>query len=88
MTWTAGGESREQTFTVTMADDEPIRLLSVSPSRPGFDIRLETVSEGAEYRVHVKPASCEDPALGVFRFHTDCKFQRLASPIAFGHVRK
>lgn len=88
VTWTAGSDAGEKTFAVKMSGGEPIRLLEVSSSRPGFDVRLETVTEGEEYRVHVKPESGDEPALGVFRFKTDCKYPRLASPIAFGHVRK
>jgi hypothetical protein len=86
--WTVGEARAERTFTVTMNGDGPIRLLAVEPSRPGFTVRLETVKEGAEYRVHVTPSDLAEPALGVFRFKTDCKYPRFANPIAFGHVKK
>jgi hypothetical protein len=87
--WTVGEARAERTFTVTMnGGDGPIRLLAVEPSRPGFTVRLETVKEGAEYRVHVTPSDLAEPALGVFRFKTDCKYPRFANPIAFGHVKK
>ena len=86
--WTIGEAKDEKTFTVTMNDEEPIRLLAVEPSLPGFAIRLETIKEGAEYRVHIQPETADTPTLGVFRFKTDCKFPRFASPVAFGHVRK
>ncbi len=88
LVWTAGGEKTELTFKVTMDQEESIRLLAVEPSRPGFEIRLETIKEGQEYRVHVKPGSSETPTLGVFRLKTDCKYPRFASPVAFGHIRK
>jgi hypothetical protein len=86
--WTVGDKESERTFKVTMNGDGPIRLLAVEPSRPGFTVRLETVKEGVEYRVHVTPADLAEPALGVFRFKTDCKYPRFANPIAFGHVKK
>jgi hypothetical protein len=88
LAWSAGGEAREQTFTVAMKWEKPIRLREVTSSQPGFDIRMETVAEGSEYRVHVKPADTGKPLLGIFHFQTDCEFEKLAKPIAFGHVRK
>lgn len=87
LAWTAG-EATAQTFAVTMHGDEPIRLQEVESSRPGFDIRIETLKEGVEYRVHVTPQETSGPTLGVFRFKTDCKHPRFATPAAFGHVKK
>jgi len=86
--WIGGQTQTERTFTVTMNDAEPIRLLGVESSRPGFDIRTETVKEGVEYRVHITPQAATGPTLGVFRFKTDCKHPRFATPIAFAHVKK
>jgi len=88
VTWIGGGATEEKTYTVTMKGDEPIRLLEVDCSRPGFDVRMETVKDGAEYRVHVTPKEGTGPALGVFRFTTDCKHPRFAIPIAFGVVKE
>ena len=84
-----GGEVQaDRTFTVTMNDTAPILLLGVESCRPGFDIRRETVKEGVESRVHVTPQDDTGPTLGVFRFKTDCKHPRFATPIAFAHVKK
>jgi len=88
LAWTAGGEAKEQTFSVSMNWEKPIRLREVTSSQPGFEIRMETVTEGGEYHVHVKPADTSKPLLGIFHFQTDCEFEKLAKPIAFGHVRK
>jgi hypothetical protein len=87
LTWSSG-DSAAKTFTVTMNGEEPIRLQEVECSRPGFDIRMETIKEGAEYKVHVTPQDSANPSLGVFRFKTDCKHPRFANPAAFGHVKK
>ena len=88
LAWTAGGEAEEKSFTVSMNWEKPIRLLDVSSSRPGFDVRMETITEGREYRVHLKPADTSAPMLGIFHFQTDCEFEKFAKPIAFAHVRK
>ena len=88
LAWTAGGEAKEQTFVVTMNWEKPIRVMEVTSSQPGFEIRVETVIEGAEYRVYVKPVDVAVPMLGIFHFRTDCEFEKFARPIAFGHVRK
>jgi len=88
LAWTAGGEAKEQTFTVAMNWEKPIRLREVTSSQPGFEIRIETVTEGGEYRVHVKPADTTKPMLGIFHFQTDCEIEKFAKPIAFAHVRK
>lgn len=88
LAWSAGGETTEQSFTVTMNWEKPIKLLEVSSSRPGFELRMETITEGRQYRVHVKPADAANPMLGVFHFKTDCEFEKFAKPVAFAHVRK
>jgi hypothetical protein len=88
LAWNAGGESGEQSFTVKMSGEKPILLREVTSSQPGFEIRMETVTEGAEYRVHVKPADTAKPLLGIFHFKTDCEIPRFSKPIAFAHVRK
>jgi len=88
VSWTAGGAGEERTFTVVMNWEKPIRLREVTSSQPGFEIRIETVTDGSEYRVHVKPADTSKPQIGIFHFQTDCEFAKFAKPIAFGHVRK
>jgi hypothetical protein len=88
LAWTAGGEAKEQTFTVSMNWEKPILLREVTSSQPGFEIRIETLAAGSEYRVHVKPADTGKPMLGIFHFQTDCEFEKFAKPIAFAHVRK
>jgi hypothetical protein len=86
--WQAGESSKAKTFVVKMNSDQPIHLQEVEPSRPGFHVKVETIQEGHEYRVHVTPQETGAPILGVFRFKTDCKHPRFASPVAFGHVKK
>lgn len=88
MTWSGNEAATEQFFTVTMHGDELIRLQEVECSRPGFDIRVETVTDGKKYRVFVTPQEAASPTLGIFHFKTDCKHTRFATPIAFGHVKK
>ena len=86
--WFTGEEKGERTFHVTMSGGDPIHLLKVEPSNPGFEIRQETVKDGREYRIHVKPPSEDKIVLGVFRLKTDFPHPRLANPVAFGHVRQ
>ena len=88
LAWTAGADGTEQTFTVKMQWEKPIRLQDVASSNAGFTVRVETVREGGEYRVHVKPADTSKPMLGIFHFKTDCEFEKFAKPIAFAHIRK
>lgn len=88
LAWTAGADGAEQTFTVKMQWEKPIRLQDVASSNAGFTVRVETVREGGEYRVHVKPADTSKPMLGIFHFKTDCEFEKFAKPIAFAHIRK
>jgi hypothetical protein len=88
LAWTAGGDAAEQTFTVKMQWEKPIRLQDVASSNAGFTVRVETVREGGEYRVHVKPADTSKPMLGIFHFKTDCEFEKFAKPLAFAHIRK
>jgi hypothetical protein len=87
LAWTVGGDEAEKTFVVTMRGEEPIHLKEVVSSLPGYVTRIETVTEGAEYKVYVKPPNVSSPSLGVFRLTTDCKFKRFTHQVAFAQVK-
>lgn len=88
LVWDVGGEPKQQSYRVLMVWNEPIRLLSVECSRPEFDFRAETVKDGREYLVRVKPTKLDQPLLGLFQFKTDCKFEKFRNPMGFVHVRR
>ena len=88
LVWDVGGAAQEQSYRVLMVWNEPIRLLTVDCSRPEFDFRAETVKDGREYLVRVKPTKLDQPLLGLFQFKTDCKFEKFRNPMGFVHVRR
>jgi hypothetical protein len=85
--WPRNQPGAERAFTVTMNGQEPIRLLDFESSRPGFDVRMETIKEGVEYRVHVTPQTTANASFSVLRLKTDCKHPQYATPTVFAQVK-
>lgn len=74
--WDLGEEGESKTIKVKMNGDEPIRIVSVTPSTEAFTQELKTIEEGKHYEIVISPVSTEKRALSVFRIETDSKSEK------------
>ncbi|MCH6258739.1 DUF1573 domain-containing protein [Puniceicoccaceae bacterium K14] len=87
--WAAGSERDEKTITIELSPDYPINIKTISNSNPSqFDHQIETIAEGKEYRVRIKPKAVNSQALGVIRIETDCENKRHKNYQAFMAVEQ
>jgi hypothetical protein len=87
LVWTVGEKPVEKVFRVKMVWDDLIHLLSVSSSREDFTFKIEELTPGKDYAVHVTPQNTAKPMLGLLQFKTDCAFEKFRNPMGFLHIR-
>lgn len=81
LNWVVGAELEPKEFMIKVADESETGIKIVD-QKPGygvsenFDFKLETITEGREYKVTVTPLNTKEPSIGVIKFYTDSKIQR------------
>jgi hypothetical protein len=63
--WTREEALTPKSITVKAAGGHELRVETVTPSGSGFEARVETIREAAEYRVVVTPRNAAQPGLSV-----------------------
>jgi len=81
--WAVGSKPEAKTFKVKVEHPDPIKILSMKPSRDGFNPELKTIKEGREYEVTLTPDSLDTAMLGFLRISTDCKIDKHKHQMAF-----
>lgn len=82
-TWKKGEQPSTKTVTFESVAELPIAVLDAKSSRPEVEARVETVSEGKEYRIHLTPTSTADNLLGMIRLETDCDIEGHSRPLLY-----
>jgi putative membrane protein len=75
ITWPQGGGPAPREAVFRVLRDKPIRVLEVSSSRDSVSVEWQTVEEGREYRIVLKPQSTDAIQLGIVRITTDCELE-------------
>lgn len=81
LNWEVGAELQPQEFMIKVAEESET-LIKIADHKAGygvsenFDYKLETVTDGREYKVTVTPLNTKEPSIGVIKFYTDSKIQR------------
>ncbi|MCB1230412.1 MAG: DUF420 domain-containing protein [Verrucomicrobiae bacterium] len=81
--WSIGEapESREIRFKVLR--EKPIHVTGISSSRDSVSAKLDTIADGREYRITLKPESTADTMLGFVRIVTDCELEQYQRELAY-----
>lgn len=69
--WEIGGEADERVFSIKVQGDQPIKLIENSGTNSNFPYTLNTIKEGWEYQIKVKPISVTTGGFGMIRLKTD-----------------
>lgn len=75
LTWPLGSEPAPREAVFRVLREKPIRVLEATSSRESVSVELQTVEEGREYRIVLKPQSTEAILLGIVRIKTDCELE-------------
>lgn len=89
--WDVGGALEAQVFHIKVDHTEPIKIVKHSMgfgAEEHFDFKMETILEGADYKVTVIPKKTDTPMLGALRFYTDSPMQRYKMVQVFLNVSK
>lgn len=84
--WWLGGEAAEKTCVIKILTEEPIKVTNVTSTRESVTYKLETVKEGKEYRITVKPNSTEEVVMGALKIETDSQIPKYQRQLAFFSV--
>lgn len=76
LTWAVGEAPTEKVFRIRNTEQSPVRVTDVECSRDAFEWSLQTIRDGQEYELHIKPKATGQRALGMFLLHTDSTVPR------------
>ena len=85
--WEVGEEAKAKTVTITMKDEKPIKVTSISGADARFKQELKTVEEGKKYEVVITPVTTDKVAMGVVHLETDHGSRRYRTQRVFMVVR-
>lgn len=84
--WWLGGEAEEKTCVVKILSDQPIQVTNVTSTRENVTFKVDTVTEGREYRITVKPNSTEEVLMGALKIETNSAIPKYQRQLAFFSV--
>jgi hypothetical protein len=84
--WWLGGDASEKTCVVKILTGDPIKVTQVTSTRENVSFKMETVTEGREYRITVKPNSTEEVLMGALKIETDSRIPKYQRQLAFFSV--
>ncbi len=85
--WKLAGENTEQAVEITVAPEVSLIITEVKGTSDAFVTRLETVSPGKHYRLHVSPRSTQSAASAAFRLYAKSADGQAVVFSAYGNVR-
>ena len=88
LTWSVGQAPVEQSLLVTAIWPEKIKIKQLECSQKSFGFRIETIEDGKQYRIHVKPNDTKEQTLALFQILTDSRFEKFRKPMAFLSISK
>lgn len=91
LNWQIGSELTPQELRIKVDSPDPIRVISHKTgfgTDEVFSYKLETITDGKEYKVTVTPKTTTAATLGVLRFQTDHKLDRYKMVQVFLTVSK
>ena len=86
--WKVGEEAKTKSFRIKIPHVDPIKILSVKPSRETFSYEMKMIEEGRDYEIFLTPTSTDTPMLGVLRIETDCAIEKHQRQMAFFSITK
>lgn len=86
--WKVGEEAKTKSFRIKVPHTDPVKILSVKPSRDTFAYEMKVIEEGRDYEIFLTPTSTEAPMLGVLRIETDCAIEKHKRQMAFFSISK
>jgi hypothetical protein len=86
--WKVGEEAKTKSFRIKIPHVDPIKILSVKPSRDTFSYEMKTIEEGRDYEILLTPMATDTPMLGVLRIETDCAIEKHKRQMAFFSIAK
>jgi len=86
--WKVGEEPSTKSFRVTVPHTEPIRIVTIAPSRDNFEVELIEREAGRDYEIKLTPVATEAPMLGVLKITTDCKIEKHRRQLAFFNISR
>ena len=82
--WKQGAIAEEQILKISLDSNYPLKVESITNSNPTqFEHRIETLTEGIEYRLHITPKTTDNRALGLLSIETNSKSKRHQTYQAF-----
>lgn len=88
LTWTVGQNPVEQSLLITAIWPEKIQIKQLECSQKSFGFRIETIEDGKQYKVHVKPNDTKEQTLALLQILTDSRFEKFRKPMAFLSIRQ
>lgn len=74
--WQLHGDREAQTVLLRTKGSEPMRIVKCSCSHSQVEYALETIKEGYEYQLRVRPHSTKKVLFAALRLYTDSKYPR------------
>ena len=86
LVWDKGGANDPKTISVESLPPQPLRVIGVTTTEPGFITKVETVREAAQYRITVSPINTDQAKVAVLSIETRLLEKRKVLP-AYAQVR-
>lgn len=88
LSWDLGDDATEKTSILTVHDKEPIRIINSRTTNRNFELKVETIRAGWEYKLTIKPKKTNTPSFGIIRVTTDSKHSRFKHGQLFAYIRR
>ena len=88
LSWNLNSEAAEQICTLTVNHKEPIHVTDSMVTNGNFEFKVETIRDGWEYKLTVKPKKTNTPTFGILRVSTDSTNSRYKRGQAFVYIRR
>lgn len=87
LNWKVGAEPTPKIYTITVENDQPIRVTAIRSTNNLFASELKTIREGWEYELVVTPADTSKTSFGILKITTDSVQPRYRMMSAFAAIR-
>lgn len=84
--WDLNGKAGPKSVKITMSDDKPVQVISISCTSKAFKHELKTIESGKIYELVITPQDLKTPEFGRFAIETDCGIPKYRSQQVFASV--
>lgn len=81
--WWVGDPAEQKETTVKITGPNPMKITTITATKPHIDFSWKEIVPGREYRVFVKPHSTSEVSLAALKIETDSKIPKYQRQLAF-----